>query len=381
MPSPLIRAERSVLGALLLDPAQLPALSEWLSPEDFYLPAHAALYAAMLTLRANGHPASRTTVFSVQVEWLNDTLAEASRHTGGLTASYAFTLTSTCPRAANAPVYGRMVLEGAIHRTVTEHATRLLQTARREADEGEAAETEHYAEVLTAVLGDLARRWGTEPRPSATPGPAGRRPRATDQQAEQERMLLTALVQRPEAMDEVERWLRAEDFALAGHGRLYQCIAALRHRGEPLDALTVLWEAQRRGVIAERLLSVDEVYAIGDERGVGSAECLGEDVVRTAVTRTAAAAAEQIRVASADPALGPGVLISRALQALIPLEEVRARWRAAGIPAQKPPPASAGARTAAALSRSTPLSLPRRQSPDAAAATPPSPAVHPRSRP
>ena len=379
MPSPLIRAERSVLGALLLDPAQLPAFSTWLSPEDFYLPAHAALYAAMLTLRANGHPGSRATVFSVPVEWLTDTLAEASRHTRGLTADHAFTLTNNCPRTANAPVYGRMVLEGAVHRAVTEHATRLLQTARREADEAEAAETEHYAEVLTGVLGDLARRWGTEPHPSITPGPAGRRLRATDRQAEQERMLLTALVQGPEAMDEVERWLRAEDFAVAGHGRLYQCIAALRHRGEPLDALTVLWEAQRRGVIAEGLLTVDEVYAIGDERGVGSAECLGEDVVRTAVARTAASAAEQIRVASTDPALGPGALISRALQVLIPLEEVRARWRAAGVPAGIPPPVSAGARTAAALSRSAHLSLPD-SAPDAAANTPIPHAIHPRSR-
>nr|WP_326846943.1 DnaB-like helicase N-terminal domain-containing protein [Streptomyces kaniharaensis] len=39
---PLLRAEQAVLGAVLLDPGQLAALS-WLAPDHFYRPVHRAL--------------------------------------------------------------------------------------------------------------------------------------------------------------------------------------------------------------------------------------------------------------------------------------------------------------------------------------------------
>lgn len=43
---PLLRAEQSVLGAVLLDPGQLASLA-WLEPGHFYRPAHRALFDAM----------------------------------------------------------------------------------------------------------------------------------------------------------------------------------------------------------------------------------------------------------------------------------------------------------------------------------------------
>jgi replicative DNA helicase len=301
---------------------------------------------------------------SAPLSWVNDAVDEASLHVRGLTAVYAHTLISACPRPAHAPVYGRMVLEGAIHRSVTEHAVRLHQAARADALQGEVEGVLQYADVLTGVLSDLARRWGTKPRPvaSATPpatAPVAPAPVRADQAAEDERFLLAVLTDRSGAMGEVVDWLRPGDFADPAHGQLYRCLGALHHRGEPIDRITVLWEAQRRGLLADGTLSGEQLTAICDGVGPGSAEWLGEQVMRSSVTRTAASSARAIRALAENETLAPGRLINHALHALGPLDDVRARWQTAnGVPA--PPTADPSAdgpppsRAVAALARSTP---------------------------
>ncbi|MFD8781884.1 DnaB-like helicase N-terminal domain-containing protein [Kitasatospora sp. NPDC059599] len=182
---PLLQGEQAVLGAVLLDPRQLGNL-DWLEPRDFYRPAHQALFAALRKLRTDGHP-GLTAEGPVPLAWLNDTLAEAGKHVRGLTASYPHTLIAACPRPANAPVYGRMVLEGSIHRTVTEHAIRLLSVAQADAAEHEVDGTLTQADVLAGVLDELATLGNPTPghRPEDTlspcrcrtsrSGPGGRR--------------------------------------------------------------------------------------------------------------------------------------------------------------------------------------------------------------
>ena len=361
--NPLLGAEQAVLGSVLLDPEQLSHL-DWLAPDHFYRPVHQALFAALRKLRSDGHLAL-TSEKAVPLSWVTDAVDEASRHVRGLTASYAHTLVAACPRPAHAPVYGRMVLEGAIHRSVSEHAIRLHQSARADALQGEVEGVLHYADVLTGVLSDLARRWGSEPRPVAPATPPAKAPVApapvrADQVAEDERFLLAVLTDRPRAMDEVVGWLRPVDFADAVHGQLYRCLGALHHRGEPIDRITVLWEAQRRGLLADGTLSGEQLTAICDGGGPGSAEWLGEQVMRSSVTRTAAGSARAIRALAENEALAPGRLINHALHALGPLDDVRARWQSANSrPVASPtvdrsaagPPTS---RVQAALARSTP---------------------------
>lgn len=361
--NPLLGAEQAVLGSVLLDPGQLSHL-DWLAPDHFYRPVHQALFAALRKLRDDGHPALAEE--SVPLSWVTDAVAEASTHVRGLTAVYAHTLISACPRPAHAPVYGRMVLEGAIHRSITEHAIRLHQAARADALQGEVEGALHYADVLTGVLSDLAQRWGTEPRPvaPATPPatvPVTPPPVRAEQVAEDERFLLAVLAERPKAMDEVVGWLRPGDFADPAHGQLYRCLGALHHRGEPIDRVTLLWEAQRRGLLADGTLSGDQLAAICDGVGPGSAEWLGELVMRSSVTRTAATSARTIRALAENEALTPGRLINHALHALGPLDEVRSRWQAVnGRPAPTPtaPTRSATgpppAQVHAALARSAP---------------------------
>ncbi|MFG3289816.1 DnaB-like helicase N-terminal domain-containing protein [Streptomyces sp. NPDC048179] len=357
--NPLLSAEQAVLGSVLLDPDQLAHLN-WLAPDHFYRPLHRALFAALRKLRTEGHPAVATKE-PVPLSWVTDAVDEASHHVRGLTAAYAHTLISACPRSEHAPVYGRMVLEGAIHRTVTEHAIRLHQAARADALQGEVEGVLHHADVLAGVLGDLARRWGSEPRPvaPASTAPVAPPPVRAEQVAEDEQFLLAVLVERPKAMDEVVGWLRPGDFADPAHGQIYRCLGALHHRGEPIDRITVLWEAQRRSLLADGTVSSEQLNAICDGVGAGSAEWLGEQVMRSSVTRTAAASARAIRALAENESLAPGRLISHALHALGPLDDVRTRWQAAnGHPSPTPlaPPTAEAptARVHAALARSTP---------------------------
>jgi replicative DNA helicase len=365
-----MQAEQAVLGAVLLDPDQLDHL-DWLEPAHFYRPAHAALFSA---LRAQGRPV-RTPEGEVPLSWVSDAVAEASRHVHGLTAVYAHTLVAACPRPAHAPVYGRMVLEGAIHRTVTEHAVRLHHVARADQAQGGTDTTLHHADVLAAVLDDLARRWGTEPRPD-TPQTACPVQAEAAAVLDDERLLLAALVDRPSGMDEVD-WLRPVDFADPAHGQLYRCLGALHHRGEPVDRLTLLWEAQRRGLLADHTLTADQITAVCDGIGPGSPQWLGERVARAALLRAAATAARTIRDLAATDALPPGQLINQALGALHPLDDIRQRWTTGThppappprpeVPGAAPPPAQIrAARTRSAPPTTPPKPTPARSATDSA---------------
>ncbi|MGW1295916.1 DnaB-like helicase N-terminal domain-containing protein [Streptomyces sp. NPDC002533] len=361
--NPLLRAEQATLGAVLLDPGQLASLG-WLAPGHFYRPVHEALFAALQRLRSTGHPALGTEG-PVPLSWVTDAVDEASRHVRGLTAVYAHTLISACPRTEHAPVYGRMVLEGAIHRTVAQHAIHLHQAARADALRSEVEGTLRSAGVLTEVLTDLAGRWGTDPRPVAPPAASALAPPTPTVQAdrvvEDERFLLAVLADQPKGMEEVVEWLRPGDFADPGHGQLYRCLGALHHRGEPIDRITLLWEVQRRGLLADGTLSGEQLAAICDGVAPGSAEWLGEQVMCSSVTRTAAASARAIRILAEDDALGPGPLINHALHVLGPLDEARTRWQSATGDSSPVPNPSAPSRTAphpaqvkAALARSSP---------------------------
>lgn len=380
---PLLQAEQAVLGAVLLDPSQLDHLG-WLEPEHFYRPAHQALFAALRHLRSQGQPAPAADG-AVPLSWVSEAVAEAGKHTRGVTSVYAHTLVSACPRPEHAPVYGRMVLEGAIHRTVTEHAVRLHQTARADAVRGEVDNTLRHADVLAAVLEDLARRWGTEPRPAgpALPVlPAGPAPGEARTNTGDEQLLLAVLTQRPSGMDDVVGWLRPQDFADSMHGQLYRCLGALHHRGEPIDPVTLLWEAQRRGLLADGTVTDEQITTICGVIGPGSAQWLGEEVARSALLRTAATTAHTIRDLAATDALAPGQLVNQALAALGVLAEVRQRWTTGNHPPT--PPSTRGEPTAgpppaqvrAARARSTPPT----PAPEAPAAPPAVPSARPSSR-
>jgi replicative DNA helicase len=289
-------------------------------------------------------------------EWLDAVLVKANAGVRGLTSFHLHALVAACPRPAHAAVYGRMVLEGALRRAITDHADHLRDALTGPEPEPEKAV--HRIRALNSTLGDLARRWGAQLRPTASPVPLPvqdvREP-PSSQLLDDERYLISALTTHPHALGELVSWLRPEDFSAHAHARIYQCLTTLRHRGEPVDAVTVLWEAQRRGALADGTFTgPDDVLHLCDAPAAdGMAGHLGERIVRAAFIRTGLEAVHQLRVLADDASHAPDRLISHSLLALRPVQAVHQRWQAAhGTPSLPAAPAAVAARAAAARARS-----------------------------
>src|SRR2546421_4430463 len=103
VPPQNLEAEESVLGAMMLSPGAIGAVSEVLSPGDFYRESHAKIYRAALALYAKGEPVDAIT--------LVDELEERSEleDAGGRVRIHE--LARIVPAASNAGHYARIVRE------------------------------------------------------------------------------------------------------------------------------------------------------------------------------------------------------------------------------------------------------------------------------
>jgi replicative DNA helicase len=112
-------AEQSVLGGMLLSKDAIADVVEEILPNDFYKPAHQAIYDVILDLYARGEPADAVTV-SAELDRRGEL-----RRIGG--APYLHTLISTVPTAANAGYYAQIVAEKAVLRRLVDAGTRIVQ--------------------------------------------------------------------------------------------------------------------------------------------------------------------------------------------------------------------------------------------------------------
>ncbi|MET8623719.1 DnaB-like helicase N-terminal domain-containing protein [Kitasatospora sp. NPDC004669] len=353
--NPQMEAEQALLGALLLDARQVDSVAGWLEPRHFYRPAHASLFTALLAQRAAGHRAlAEGATKEERRGWALEAMATAGQASRGFTASYGHTLIAACSRSDHAASYGRMVLETAIRRALEEHAHRLLHAA----ETGSVQAAVELTGVLRSAIRQLADVWGTpidlrRRHPFPQPPPTAPHEQKARAVLGNEEVLLGALVDHPQRITEITAWLQPTDFADAGHAALYQAVAALGHRREPVDPLTVLWEAQRRGILARGLLTVDQVRAVCAGGAAADPEYFGELVLQASLLRAAATAAGIVRVMALDASISAAQLLGASAQALQPVEAVRARWAAAnGEPPPRPVPTPVpGGRKGAALAR------------------------------
>jgi replicative DNA helicase len=119
LPPQDVAAEQSVLGAMLLSKDAIADVVEELRQSDFYRPAHATIFAAVIDLYGRGEPADPVTLAAELTK-----IGEITRIGG---ASYLHTLVSMVPTAANASYYSRIVRERAILRRLVEAGTRIVQ--------------------------------------------------------------------------------------------------------------------------------------------------------------------------------------------------------------------------------------------------------------
>ncbi|MFB7672691.1 DnaB-like helicase N-terminal domain-containing protein [Kitasatospora purpeofusca] len=368
MVTPQMEAEQAVLGAVLLDPRQLAAVSSWLRPAHFYRPAHTALYEVLLAQKKDGHP-GLSGDSEARSAWALEAMTTASAACPAFTAGYGHTLIAACPTAGHAASYGRMVLETAIRRQVHEHAHRLLAAART----GHTDTVPQLTGDLRTAITHLADTWGAldqRPVPLTGPWPLELPENTTEETLSREEVLLASLSAAPTDLLDIARWLHPVDFLDSGHQALYQALLALGHRGEAIDSLTVLWEAQHRGALASGAITADRIRRITRVGYSGDPGYWAEQVLCASLLRSATAAAGAVRLLSRDAALSAARLLGSALHVLREAEAVQSRWRTAtggarGRPARGDP--EPFRRDAARTRTLAPV-------PDTAGATPPSPA-------
>src|SRR6266704_606085 len=105
VPPQNLEAEESVLGAMMLSPGAIGAVSEILDAKDFYRESHAKIYRAALALYAKGEPVDAIT--------LTDELEERSEleDVGGRVRVHE--LARLVPASTNAGHYAEIVRETA----------------------------------------------------------------------------------------------------------------------------------------------------------------------------------------------------------------------------------------------------------------------------
>jgi hypothetical protein len=120
-------AEQAVLGAALLAPTLVADLTDILSGESFYRPAHAVLWRHLVELHAAGEPGDALSVAA------HLTAAGALARIGG--GAYLHTLVAAVPTIANATHYARIVAEHARRRAIVDLGARLTRINDNDVDE------------------------------------------------------------------------------------------------------------------------------------------------------------------------------------------------------------------------------------------------------
>jgi replicative DNA helicase len=112
-----IDAERTLLGALLVDPEAIIKVSDLLRPEDFYDPVHRFIYQAIAELYQKHEPIDFVTV--------NAKLADNKKiqEIGG--SAFLAKLASDVPTSSHVYQYGQIVKTKAVHRRIIEAGQRI----------------------------------------------------------------------------------------------------------------------------------------------------------------------------------------------------------------------------------------------------------------
>jgi len=117
VPPQNLDAEESVLGAMMLSPGAIGAVSEILDAADFYRESHAKVYRAALALYARGEPVDAIT--------LVDALEERGELEGAGGRPRLHELAALVPSTANAGHYARIVREMATLRGLIQAGQRI----------------------------------------------------------------------------------------------------------------------------------------------------------------------------------------------------------------------------------------------------------------
>ncbi|MFF3501129.1 DnaB-like helicase N-terminal domain-containing protein [Streptomyces sp. NPDC003247] len=332
-PQPVFHVEQALLGALLLDPHRLSDVSG-IAANSFSTAAHAALYSAITTL-----PPPDSAEHAKNTKWLDQVLATGREQARALTASYLHTLIQACPWPSHAPSYARMVEAEHARRRLQTAAEHLVQTVHDASFPHPVQTVLAAADVLAAVVDDIAARFppraGVLPRTPAPPPTVA--PDHTEA-VEEEQLLLATATANPADIKHV-RWLLPNDLTLPLHAGLWQCLTTLARRHEPVDPVTVLWEAQQRALLDDGTEPGKVLRMLAEP--AGSVEHWSERALQRSLLATADHTGRRIEAYADDPANTPFQLVVGARRSLADISAIRTRWQHATgtVPTPRPRPA------------------------------------------
>ncbi|MBN2242883.1 MAG: replicative DNA helicase [Acidobacteria bacterium] len=148
-----LEAERSVLGAVLLDDSASLAVFEILRSQDFYLESHRRIFEKMMQLVNNSRPVDLVT--------LKEELHRAGELEGVGGAAYLAGLTDGLPRAMNIEHYARIVREKSTLRRLIQISSETM--ARSYQDEDTAEEILQHVERSVFEIANQQFRAGFTP--------------------------------------------------------------------------------------------------------------------------------------------------------------------------------------------------------------------------
>ncbi|MBQ2637602.1 replicative DNA helicase, partial [Candidatus Saccharibacteria bacterium] len=114
-------AERSLLGAILIDDTAFPEILEKLSDKDFYDKKHATVYRAMVSLYEHGQPIDLLTITS---ELRNQ---KVLKEVGG--SPYLADLTNAVPTASHVKSYADLIEKASVRRRLIRAGSSIVEGA------------------------------------------------------------------------------------------------------------------------------------------------------------------------------------------------------------------------------------------------------------
>ncbi len=141
-------AEKSVLGAILIDKDAISIVSEYLSSSHFYNETNAAIYDAMLALHDERSPIDLLTISA---------LLKKRKQQSILDASYVTELIESVPTAANVEFYAKIDREVATKRALIRAGTEIIEMGHDERKEVREVLDKAESSVFAISQGNITR--------------------------------------------------------------------------------------------------------------------------------------------------------------------------------------------------------------------------------
>jgi len=329
--NPTTLAEQATLGTLMVDPAQIATVQGFLRPADFLDTWHRTIYATMLTRAIAGHP---ITPQDIHADLVADAHPDERTRVVRLTA-----LMEVPPARPIAARYAAMVLEASLRRQVRDLGLLLRAgavVAAADTAGPHAALGGPFTEIDTQ-LRDARDRWdaaaaGTFDTPPALDATAlaatdahrlevamaaarlvdAAPPPHLQQIARAELDVLAAVLAYPSQLGAVRMRITPSLFTDDTHLATYAAICDLADLGEPIDAVTVCWQAQREQTLRGKGIDAATVLRLSVNPPAGDPAHAAATMAALATRTVADRSAEQLAAAAGHPGIDVNDLLDTA---------------------------------------------------------------------